>query len=158
MPNPSDRSGIHQGCNRLTHLQNISLVYIQPAGALYMKARWHRLQAIALSRSGIAKVCSSIQLYSFVFVSFRLYYIDEPKVDGGSDMIGCTAPRSVMTIRAHDNEVLSCDWCKYNENIIVTGSVDRSIRVWVSGINEPPFQCLILISFRTYERSGFCTP
>lgn len=144
MLNPYDRSGIHQGCNRLILLQSISLVYTQPAGALYMKARWHRLQAIALSRSGIAKVCASDRrggMFSIsgvhfrVFIGFKIYW--GPEVDRCSDIFGYTAPRSVMTIGAHNNEVLSCDWCKYNENIIVTGSVDRSIRVWVSESMKP---------------------
>ena len=31
---------------------------------------------------------------------------------------------------AHRNEVLTCDWNKYDENIIITGSVDRSIAIW----------------------------
>jgi len=39
-------------------------------------------------------------------------------------------------------EVLTCDWSKYNENIIVSGSVDKSIRVWVS----KPAQIIIMVS------------
>ena len=38
---------------------------------------------------------------------------------------------SVQTLHAHDFEILTCDWNKYNENILVTGSVDKTIRVWV---------------------------
>lgn len=39
--------------------------------------------------------------------------------------------RSVQTIRAHDKEILTCDWNKYNEFIVMTGSVDKSIKIWV---------------------------
>ncbi|CAK8672176.1 unnamed protein product [Clavelina lepadiformis] len=33
-------------------------------------------------------------------------------------------------IGAHETETLSCDWSKYDQNILVTGSVDCSVRVW----------------------------
>jgi len=39
--------------------------------------------------------------------------------------------RSGLTIQAHQFEVLTCDWNKYNEFLISTGSVDKSIRTWV---------------------------
>ena len=29
-----------------------------------------------------------------------------------------------------DVQVLSVDWCKYNDCVIATGSVDRTIKVW----------------------------
>jgi WD40 repeat protein len=29
-----------------------------------------------------------------------------------------------------DAQVLSVDWCKYNDCVIATGSVDRTIKVW----------------------------
>ena len=32
--------------------------------------------------------------------------------------------------QAHDYEILSLDWNKYNENILATGSIDKSIRLW----------------------------
>jgi peroxin-7 len=39
-------------------------------------------------------------------------------------------PESISTWRAHDFEVLSMDWNKYNNNEIVTASVDKSLRFW----------------------------
>lgn len=36
----------------------------------------------------------------------------------------------VLSIPAHAHEVLSVDWNKYRQNIIVTGSVDKTLRVW----------------------------
>jgi len=38
--------------------------------------------------------------------------------------------KSVQTIKAHDYEILTCDWNKYNEFEIITGAVDRTIRIW----------------------------
>lgn len=39
---------------------------------------------------------------------------------------------AALVIPAHGGmEVLTCDWSKYNENILVSGSVDKSIKVWV---------------------------
>ena len=41
----------------------------------------------------------------------------------------CRNPQhSVQSFKAHDYEILCCDWAKYDENIIVTGSVDKSVR------------------------------
>ena len=34
-------------------------------------------------------------------------------------------------ICAHDTEILSCDWSKYDSNILVTGSVDCSVRYYL---------------------------
>lgn len=42
-----------------------------------------------------------------------------------------TGRQSSLTIRAHDNEVLTCDWNKYNEFTIVSGSVDKTVKIWV---------------------------
>lgn len=36
----------------------------------------------------------------------------------------------MQTVRAHDMEVLTLDWNKYMENVVFTGSVDRSIKMW----------------------------
>ncbi|PRQ38787.1 putative transcription factor WD40-like family [Rosa chinensis] len=35
-----------------------------------------------------------------------------------------------MIIPAHEFEILSCDWNKYDNCVIVTASVDKSIKVW----------------------------
>jgi WD40 repeat protein len=50
-------------------------------------------------------------------------------------LIGCSlitflffvffSPQSIL---AHDYEVLSCDWSKYDDNLVVTGSVDKTVR------------------------------
>ena len=31
---------------------------------------------------------------------------------------------------AHNFEILSCDWNKWNEFQLVTGSVDKTVKVW----------------------------
>ncbi|KAI4341208.1 hypothetical protein MLD38_025959 [Melastoma candidum] len=38
-------------------------------------------------------------------------------------------PNSMQVVPAHDHEILTCDWNKYDECVFATGSVDRSIRV-----------------------------
>ena len=38
-------------------------------------------------------------------------------------------PRPTLSLAAHQFEILSADWCKYNDCIIATGSVDKSIKV-----------------------------
>jgi peroxin-7 len=37
-------------------------------------------------------------------------------------------PRATQTILAHDYEVLCCDWSKYDPHLVVTGSVDKTLR------------------------------
>ena len=39
-------------------------------------------------------------------------------------------PHSTLTIPAHEYEILTCDWNKYNDCVIATGSVDRSVKLW----------------------------
>jgi hypothetical protein len=41
-----------------------------------------------------------------------------------------TEPHSRITVNAHEYEILACDWNKYNENIVVTGSVDKTLKIW----------------------------
>ncbi|KAJ8315390.1 hypothetical protein KUTeg_007540 [Tegillarca granosa] len=46
---------------------------------------------------------------------------------------GCFASASESaqnTIQAHNGEILTCDWCKYDQFIIFTGGVDCAIRGW----------------------------
>ncbi|KAJ8008999.1 hypothetical protein DPEC_G00084250 [Dallia pectoralis] len=46
--------------------------------------------------------------------------------------------RCRLVIPAHKAEVLSCDWCKYDQNVVVTGAVDCSLCVWdLRNIREP---------------------
>ncbi|XP_067126139.1 peroxisomal targeting signal 2 receptor-like [Centruroides vittatus] len=43
--------------------------------------------------------------------------------------------------QAHSTDVLSCDWCKYNKNIIATGGADGLIRGWdIRHAQQPIFQ------------------
>jgi peroxin-7 len=46
-----------------------------------------------------------------------------------------------MSLRAHDAEVLSCDWCKYDQNILATGGSDGLIRGWdLRNMTGPVFE------------------
>jgi WD40 repeat protein len=62
-----------------------------------------------------------------------------------------------MSLRAHDAEVLSCDWCKYDQNILATGGSDGLIRGWdLRNITSPVFEqkvglCCILCSVIFYK-------
>ncbi|XP_075233094.1 peroxisomal biogenesis factor 7 [Lycorma delicatula] len=38
--------------------------------------------------------------------------------------------RATLSIRAHDAEVLTCCWCRYDQNILATGGSDGLIRGW----------------------------
>lgn len=39
-------------------------------------------------------------------------------------------PRPTLSLSAHQHEVLTADWCKYNDCLLATGSVDKSVKVW----------------------------
>lgn len=38
--------------------------------------------------------------------------------------------RPTLSIAAHAHEILTADWCKYNDCVIATGSVDKTIKTW----------------------------
>lgn len=38
--------------------------------------------------------------------------------------------KASWTLQAHNAEILSLDWCKYNDCVLATGSVDKLIRIW----------------------------
>ena len=42
-------------------------------------------------------------------------------------------PAPSLSLATHAFEVLAADWCKYNDCIIATGSVDKSIKVGAGG-------------------------
>ena len=50
--------------------------------------------------------------------------------------------RSTMNLAAHAFEVLSADWCKYNDCVIATGSVDKTIKTCVALLDSLPVLCL----------------
>jgi peroxin-7 len=54
----------------------------------------------------------------------------------------CTDARSTQTIRAHNYEVLTVDWNKYNEYMLMTGSVDKTIRAFDIRNAHAPVQVL----------------
>lgn len=45
---------------------------------------------------------------------------------GGGGMEG----GMVQVVRAHEGEVLTADWDKYNEWVVYSGGVDRSVKIW----------------------------
>ena len=52
------------------------------------------------------------------------------------------APHSTLTIPGHDFEILACDWSKYNDAVLATGSVDKSVRIWDTRAPGQPLQTL----------------
>jgi peroxin-7 len=38
--------------------------------------------------------------------------------------------RPTLSMAAHQYEILSADWCKYNDCVLATASVDKSIKLW----------------------------
>ena len=63
---------------------------------------------------------------------------------------------STQTIPAHDFEVLSCDWNKYNPNLLVTASVDKTIKCW--DIRNPSMELTILHGHTYAVRRVRCSP
>ena len=61
-----------------------------------------------------------------------------------------------MTIRAHDFEVLSCDWNKYEDFTLVTGSVDKTMRVW--DIRQPGVPIRVMPGHSYAVRKVICSP
>jgi len=57
---------------------------------------------------------------------------------------------------AHDHELLTCDWNKYNEFAIVTGSVDKTIKIW--DIRRPEREVGMLKGHAYAVRRVKCSP
>lgn len=64
--------------------------------------------------------------------------------------------RSTLTIHAHQHEVLTCDWNKYSEFLISTGSVDKSIRTW--DIRNPRAPVSVMEGHEFAVRRVKCSP
>lgn len=57
-----------------------------------------------------------------------------------------------MSLRAHDAEVLSCDWCKYDQNILATGGSDGLIRGWdLRNMTSPVFEQKVGIPVKYFK-------
>ena len=63
---------------------------------------------------------------------------------------------STATIKAHNFEILTCDWNKYNENIVVTGSVDKTIKIW--DLRNPEQELNVLKGHTYGVRRVKCSP
>ena len=61
-----------------------------------------------------------------------------------------------LTIRAHDQEVLCCDWNKYEDFSLVTGGVDRTVRVW--DIRQPQVPVRVMIGHGYAVKRVICSP
>ena len=47
-----------------------------------------------------------------------------------------------MAVNAHYDEVLACDWNKISPNILATGSVDKTIKIWDLRKSDRPLRTL----------------
>jgi len=78
--------------------------------------------------------------------------------DGKLNLYDLNAPGEspANSISAHQYEVLSVDWSKYNRFQIVTGSVDRTLRVW--DIRNPTAPTATLFGHQLAVRRIKCHP
>lgn len=54
-----------------------------------------------------------------------------------------------LIIKASQSEILSCDWCKYDSNILVSGCSDKTIQLWdLRSVNNGP-----LTELKGHERA-----
>jgi hypothetical protein len=69
-------------------------------------------------------------------------------------------PRPTLSLAAHAYEVLAADWCKYNDCVIATGSVDKSIKAswgFVCVCNMFALECGMRQAL-LHCGAGLCTP
>ena len=41
-----------------------------------------------------------------------------------------TPPHSTAAVHCHAGELLTCDWSKYDQNVLFTAGVDANVRLW----------------------------
>jgi peroxin-7 len=63
---------------------------------------------------------------------------------------------SSLSIFAHASEVLALDWNKYDPNVLVSGSVDKSCKVW--DIRQPQKPLQVLLGHEFAIRRLKCSP
>ncbi|KAK3255722.1 peroxisomal targeting signal 2 receptor [Cymbomonas tetramitiformis] len=65
-------------------------------------------------------------------------------------------PVSSLTMAAHEHEILSVDWNKYNDCLVATGSVDKTVRIFDVRM---PMQAMHILHGHTYAvRRVKCSP
>ncbi|TFJ87352.1 hypothetical protein NSK_001684 [Nannochloropsis salina CCMP1776] len=62
--------------------------------------------------------------------SLRIWDTKLPPSHATSLALGRVEGGAVQVVRAHEGEVLSADWDKYQDFLVYTGGVDRSIKMW----------------------------
>ena len=65
-------------------------------------------------------------------------------------------PHSTLTVPAHEYEILTCDWNKYNDCVLATGSVDKSIKLW--DIRNPQRELAVMTGHQYAVRRVKCSP
>ena len=76
---------------------------------------------VVLSRSCVARACRN-PAHADVFMS--------ASGDCSVKIWDLRQAPPTLSIAAHAFEILSADWCKYNDCVIATASVDKSIKLW----------------------------
>tara|TARA_B110001452_G_C15228052_1_gene425559 strand:+ start:1454 stop:2473 length:1020 start_codon:yes stop_codon:yes gene_type:complete len=64
-------------------------------------------------------------------------------------------PNALLTVVAGEQEILSVDWNKYDENCFATGGVDKTVRLWDLRAPHTPVQSLAAHTFAV-RRVRFC--
>ena len=50
----------------------------------------------------------------------------------------------MVKIKAHDSEVITCDWSRYDKNVVASGAVDGRIKGWdLRNTSAPCFDILV---------------
>ena len=52
-------------------------------------------------------------------------------------------PHATLSVPVHDYEALCCDWNKWNDCVVATGAVDKSVRLWDRGNPSRELQTLV---------------
>lgn len=65
-------------------------------------------------------------------------------------------PNSTTQIHAHNGEVLTCAWSKYDPHTLFTGGVDRTVRCW--DLRQPSLPLLTLSGHTQAVRRLKCDP
>jgi len=65
-------------------------------------------------------------------------------------------PHATLSVPVHDYETLCCDWNKWNDCVIATGSVDKTVRLW--DIRNPSRELHTLVGHDYAVRRVKCSP
>ncbi|EGD83436.1 peroxisomal targeting signal 2 receptor [Salpingoeca rosetta] len=131
-------------------------------GALFASSSWDQSVKVwdATGASGHSLATLSHQgfVYDVRWSPHRQHTIASACEDGTVSVWDTRAPRPAQVVQAHAHEALCLDWNKYDANMLVSGSVDRTVRCFDLRMAPSAVPLYVLEAHQLAVRTVACSP